>query len=328
VSHGPKLTQPDGRWQSPFSAARIGRKLAPNPGPFGKGEIMRRPLLFALLVGSLLASPALADVTVRYRAIMPAGAPGATRANPPTMTISADGNGQARWEMAAPGTPAEGARQPSVALIAREGVGYFALNGPQAGMQIVGRIDDAFALGAQFAQPILQGPAHAIVTQVMNQHVEIMPVGPETVSGIQGNLYRVILVTGETRSPPLEIVVATDPRLAPIGREFVRMIESVRPTVVAVAGSEPQLYAALRGMAGLGAPLRIGNELRVDSVSTDDVPDSQFALPGPVMSREQLQTMMGAMMGAMGQGHGSGQPAPGAHPPAPATPPGNAANPH
>jgi hypothetical protein len=272
---------------------------------------MRRSPLLAAMIGTFLATPAFADVTVRYRAILPDSAPAATRANPPTLTIAADGAGQAHWEMAAPGTPAEGARQPSVAFIAREGVGYFALNGPQPGMQIVGRVDDAFALGMQFAAPILQGPGRAIVAQVMSQRVEITPVGPETVSGIQGNLYRIVLVNGETRAPPVEMVVATDPRLAPIGREFVRMIESVRPTVVAAAGGEPQLFTALRGMVGLGAPLRIGNEMRIDSVSTDDVPGSQFALPGPVMSREQLQMMMGAMMGAM-QNRGQG-----AHPPAP-----------
>jgi hypothetical protein len=286
---------------------------------------MRRPLLLAALATVMLATPALADVTVRYRATLPAGAPAETRANPPSLTISADDAGQARWEMAAPGAPAAGARQPSVALIARNGVSYFALNGPQAGMQIVGRVDDALAIGMQMAGPILQGPARATVAQVVGQRVEIIPVGPETVSGIQGNLYRIVLVNGETRSPPMEIVVATDPRLAPIGREFVRLIESVRPTLVAVAGSEPQVYAALRGMAGLGAPLRIGAEMRIDSVSTDDIPDSQFALPGPVMGREQLQMMLGAMTGMMGQ-HRPG--APGAHPAQPATPPGNAANPH
>jgi hypothetical protein len=93
-------------------------------------------------------------------------------------------------------------------------------------------------------------------------------------------------------------------------------------------GGEPQAYMALRGLAGLGTPLRIGNQLRVDMVSTDDVPDRQFALPGPVMSREQLQQMMGMMMGMIRQGQGMHPPgAPGAHP-SPSTPPGNAANPH
>src|ERR1700754_3019389 len=105
---------------------------------------MRRPLLLAALIGTFLATPALADVTVRYRAVLPDSAPANVREHPPTMTIAVDGAGQARWEMAAPGTPAEGSRQPSIALITREGVGYFAMNGPQPGMQIVGRIDDAF----------------------------------------------------------------------------------------------------------------------------------------------------------------------------------------
>ena len=287
---------------------------------------MRRSLLLAALLGTFLATPALADVTVRYRAALPATAPANVRENPPTLTLAADGTGQARWEMVAPGTPAAGARQPSVALIAREGIGYFAMNGPQPGMQIVGRIDDAIAIGAQFAAPILQGPARATVSQVMNQRVEITPVGPETVAGVQGNLYRIVIVSGETRTPPVEMVVATDPRLAPIGQEFVRLVESVRPTVVAVARGEPQLYAALVGMFRLGAPLRIGHEMRLDSVSTDDVPDSQFALPGPAMSREQLQAMATMMMGMM-QNRGAGQPAPG-HPAPPATPPGNAASPH
>jgi hypothetical protein len=217
---------------------------------------------------------------------------------------------------------------PSIALIAREGVGYFVMSGPQPNMQIVGRVDDAFAIGAQLAAPVLQGPARATVQSVMSQRVEITPVGPETVSGIQGNLYRIVIVAGETRSPPLEVVVATDPRLAPIGHEFVRMVESVRPTVLAVGGGEPQIYTALRGMAGLGAPLRFGNEFRIESVSTDDVPDERFTLPAPAMSREQLQQILGMMMGMMQQNmRPPGAPAP-TPAPAPATPPADARTPH
>ncbi len=295
---------------------------------------MRRPLLLAALLGVCLATPAMADVTVRYRAVIAQGATASASQNVPGLTIAADGAGQARWDMAAPGTPAPGARQPSVALIAREGVGYFALNGPAPGMQIIGRVDDAFAIGAEFAAPILQGPARETVRQVMSQRAEIIPVGPEIVSGVQGNLYRIVIVSGESRSAPFEMVVATDPRLAPIGREFVRMIESVRPTLVAAGGGEPQLYTALRGMFGLGAPLRIGDMVRIESVSTDDVPDSQFALPGPAMTRAELQAMATMMMGMMGQGMPGMRP-PGAPPAAapptpapPATPPANAANPH
>ena len=217
-------------------------------------------------------------------------------------------------EMTAPGAPAAGARQPAVAFITREGVTYIAASGPQPGMQIVTRMDDALALASQFARPLLQGSARDGLQQVMRQRVEITPVGPEAVAGVQGNLYRVVVVTGETRTPPVEIVVATDPRLAPVGQAFSGLFESMRPTLVTLMGGEPQVYMAVRGLAGLGAPLRIGNQIRVDSVSTDDVPDSRFALPGPVMTREQLQAMMGMMMGMMQQ-HGQNM-----HPPGTATP--------
>lgn len=290
---------------------------------------MRRPLLLAALITTFLATPALADVTVRYRAVLPDSAPANIRQNPPTLLVSADGAGQARMEMLQPGVPVtEGSHPPGVAFITREGVGYIALNGPGPGMQMVARFDDALALITQFARPLLQGSAREGMQQVMQQRIEIVPVGPEIVSGVQGNLYRIVLVMGETRSPPVEIVIATDPRLAPIGREFARFAESMRPTVVSLLGGEPQAYMAFRGLMGLGAPLRVGNEMRIDSVSTDDVPDSQFALPGPVMSREQLQQMAGMMMGMMRQGQGARPPGAPPAPPAPPTPPGNAANPH
>ena len=284
---------------------------------------MRRPLLLAVLVGSLLATPALADVTVRYRAVLPETAPANMREHPPTLTVAADGAGQARMEMLQPGVaaPANGARTPGVAFVTREGVCYMVLNGPGGGMQIVARVDDALALVSQYAAPLLQGSAREGMQMVMRQRVEIVPVGPETVSGVQGNLYRVVLVTGETRSPPVEIVIATDPRLAPVGREFARMAETMRPTVVSLMGGEPQAFMAFRGLMGLGAPLRIGNEMRIDSVSTDDVPDSQFALPGPVMTREQLQQMVTMMMGMMRQGQGPHGPGAPSTPPASPTPP-------
>jgi hypothetical protein len=287
---------------------------------------MRRPLFLAALAGSLLATPALADVTVHYRPVLPNSAPADIRTNPPTMTVATDDAGHARMEMLAPGAP--GTPRPGVAFITREGTRYVALNGPGPGMQMVARQEDVLALVSQFAAPLLRGSAQEGARMAMQQRVEIQPVGPETVSGVQGNLYRVVMIMGETRSPPVEVVVATDPRLAPVSHEFASLAESLRPTVVSLLGGEPQAYMAFRGLMGLGAPLRIGNEVRIDSISMDDVPDSQFALPGPVMSREQLQQMATMMMGMMGRGQGAGAHPPGSPPAPPATPPGNAANPH
>ena len=282
---------------------------------------MRRPLLLAAAVaGSLLASPALADVTVRYRAVLPDSAPANVRENPPTLTVSADGAGQARMEMAAPPGLAgsAGASPPSIAFITRENVVYVAATAPGGAMQMVARMDDVLALISEFAAPLLQGSAREGAQMALQQRVEIHPVGPETVNGVRGNLYRVVLVNGETRSPPFDVVVATDPRLAPVGQEFARFFESARPTLVSLLGGEPQIYMALRGLTGLGAPLRIGSEFRIDSVSIDDVPDTRFALPGPVMSREQLQMMATMMTGMIRQGQSAQTPGMPARPAPPA----------
>ena len=285
---------------------------------------MRRLLVILALIGLGTAAPAWADVTLRYRAGPPQTSspqPGSTPR--PTLTIAADDEGQALIEMAAPSNgsgTAEGASPPSVALITREGVGYLALNGPQAGMQIVARQDDAIALITPMAVGLGAGSAREGVQEVMRQRVEIVAAGTETVAGLPGQLYRIVLITGETRGSPIEIVVSDDPRLAPAGRELLRLTEAFRPLVVAVTGGEPQIYAAIVTMLGRGAPLRISNFFVVDSFDTDDVPDSRFALPGPVMTREQLGQVVGAMMGA-GPPGAQGAPAPATAPPADAAPP-------
>jgi hypothetical protein len=290
---------------------------------------MRRLFAIFALIGLGAAAPAWADVTLRYKPVLPATATAEARAALPTLTLDADDSGQARIEMAAPGGPPAdqaGARAPSVALITREGVGYFALNGPTPGQEIVARQEDALALIAPLARGLASGSAREGLQEMMRQRVEIVPVGAETVAGVRGNLYRIVMISGETRSPPLEIVLSSDPRLAPAGRELVRLVDSLRPTLAAVIGGEPQVYVAVRALLGLGTPLRIANQFALDSFSTDDVPDSRFALPGPALSREQLGLMLGAMMGARRPG-APGEPVVVVPVPRPAPPAGAPPNP-
>jgi hypothetical protein len=289
---------------------------------------MRRLLAIFALIGLGASAPAWADVTLRYRPLLPATASAQARQAAPTLTVAADDAGQARIEMAAPaGRPgaAPGERAPSVALITREGVGYFALNGPQPGQQLVARQEDALALLTPMARGLAAGSGREGVQQMMRQRVEIVPLGAETVAGVRGRLYRIVMVSGETRSPPIEIVLSNDSRLAPAGRELMRLADSLRPVLIAVMEGEPQVYAAMRALLGQGTPLRIANAFALDSISTEDVPNSRFALPGPVLTREQLGQMMGAMMG----GRPPAVVGPQAPPPAPvpAPPPGAPPNP-
>jgi hypothetical protein len=280
---------------------------------------MRKLLAIFAMIGLGAAAPATADVTVRYRAVVPPTAPAQARENPPGLTITTGDDGQGRIEMLAPGGPpgAPGARPPSAALITRAGVTYIALNGPQPGQQIVARLEDALALLTPMASGLAAGSAAGGVQEMMAQRAEIVAGGAETVAGVRGNLHRLVLVNGETRSPPVEIVLSSDARLAPAGRELVRLLDSLRPAVVAVMGGEPPPFASMRALLATGTPLRIGNQLVLDSFSTEDVPDSRFDLPGSVMTREQLQQIMAMMMGGRRPG---GDSPPASAPPA-TTPP-------
>lgn len=287
---------------------------------------MRRLFVIFTLIALGASAPALADITLRYRAVVPQNATPEMRANVPTMTVDADDAGHARIEMAAPagaaGPPggpgaAPGNRAPSVALITREGVGYLALRGPQAGQELVARQEDALALLTPLATGMASGSARTGVQEMMRQRVEVVPVREETVAGLRGQVYTVVVISGETRSPAVEIVVSNDPRLAPAGRELVRLVDSLRGTFTAVMGGEPPVYGAIRTLLGHGTPLRIADVFVLDSFSTDDIPDSRFALPGPVLTREQLGQIMGAMMGGSRPPGGESSPAPGSPPPPP-----------
>lgn len=282
---------------------------------------MRRLLAIIALIGLGASAPAWADVTVRYRAVMPPTAPAQARENAPGLTIMANDEGQSRIEVSGPGGGPPGARPPSVALITRQGVVYVALNGPQPGQQIVARLEDALALLTPMASGLAAGSARSGVQQMMAQRAEVVPGGAETVAGVRGDIYRLVIVSGETRSPPVEIVLSGDARLAPAGRELVRLLDALRPALAAVMGGEPPPFASIRTLFGRGTPLRISDKLVLDSFSNEDLADSRFDLPGPVMTREQLQQIMRAMMGGRPPaGAGTPVPAPGPAPPAGAPP--------
>lgn len=280
--------------------------------------------LFAVLALIALGAPApaLADITLRYRAVYLQDAPPEeARANGPSVTIEADDAGHARIEMIAPPSAAGGLPvTPGFALITREGVGYISSFSSPPGHELVARQEDALALLTPLAAGLASGSARSGVQEMMRQRVEVLPVREETVAGLRGQVYSVVVISGETRSPPIEIVVSNDPRLAPAGRELVRLVDSLRPTFTAVMGGEPPVYGAILTVLGHGTPLRIANAMVVDSFDTNDIPDSRFALPSPAVTREQLGQIMDRMMGGRPPGAG-GRPPPGAPPHAPPPPP-------
>jgi hypothetical protein len=286
---------------------------------------MRKSLVLLAIAAFGLSSAAMADVTARYVISPPTPPPGAQGAPvsstpPATFLFSADDHGQARIEM-------QGGGQ-SPTLIRRDGVGYAVMPSPQG--PLVARQADLIAFGASMMaamragagqNPPAGGPAGHMAAMA-TARLEVAERGSETVAGVRGTIYAVTIIMGERRQGPIEIVLSTDPNLAPVGVEMLRVVDSLREPMIALMGMAPPIFASARELLGRGTPIRVGDTFRLTAVSNDPVPAARFVLPGPVLSAAEMMAQMGA-----------GRP-----PAAAATPPaagnaehdahGNASNPH
>jgi hypothetical protein len=258
---------------------------------------MRKFLVLLAIAAFGLSSAAMADVTARYVISPPArpavgGAPAPASSGPPgTFIFSADDHGQARIE-------AEGGGQSPI-LIRRDGVGYAVMPSPQG--PLVARQADLIAFGASMMaamragggeNPPAGGPAGHMAAMAAAR-LEVVERGSETVAGVRGTVYAVTIVMGERRQGPFEIVLSTDPNLAPVGVEMLRVVDSLREPLAAMMGAAPPIFAAARELLGRGTPIRIGDAFRLAAVNTDPVPAAQFALPGPVLTAQEMMSRIG-----------------------------------
>ena len=192
----------------------------------------------------------------------------------PWIMIITDGHGNARDVFAA--------GHGGMLFMTRDNVGYL----------VVGR-DDRVGLQTDMLSMLAIGGSagranRAMIELLARQQLAIAPGGTERVAGYEGRIYRLTLTGGGVPPHSFEIVISTDPRLAPAGREILRFYDQLRAPVGAVTGAVPQPYEAVRGLLALGTPLRVGPHYRLREVETRSVPASAFALPGPVLTREQL----------------------------------------
>lgn len=234
----------------------------------------------AALLALGLGAPARADVTVRYQGTGSGGM---------ILVVSADEAGAARVVI--------GAGHGGMMMLTRDDVGYVVID--QGSERTVGRQEDMIALAARRHVRSSGEIGREWIQAFAGDGIEIVPTGTERVAGFDGHVYRLTLTHGERRSPPVEIVVSADPRLAPVGRELLRFYDSLRGPLVATAGGEPRPYAAIRALLARGTLLRLGADFRLVEIDLRDVPDSAFAIPGPVLDREQFTAFLtsGPMMG-------------------------------
>jgi hypothetical protein len=244
-----------------------------SPGFSNPEKPMRHcaPIVAMLALG--LAAPATADVTARYAS---AGRQG------PTAVIAVDDEGQVRAEAG----PGSGGGDDRVVLITRAGVGY--LIAADAGGRFVGRQDDILAVIGELMKTSIPAEGRTAILSLAEARFEIREGGTETVAGREGRIYTVAPVAGPEAGPSVEIVVSSDPDLAPVGREMTRLLEAANGVVVPVIGSTPNMVARIREVLARGTAIRVGDVLRLESVSANAIPDSAFELPGRVLSRAEL----------------------------------------
>ena len=67
-----------------------------------------------------------------------------------------------------------------------------------------------------------------------------------------------------------------------------RLFNSAVGLIEIALGTMPPAVTQVQQLLARGTPLRLADAFRLRSVSTDPIPDSAFALPGPVLTRAQL----------------------------------------
>ena len=129
-----------------------------------------------------------------------------------------------------------------IELLTRDGVGYMPLDQDGAGLQ-------EHLLASLIARPA-GAEWRAKVALLRGRQLEIEPAGTERVAGVEGRVYRLRLAEGALRSPDYEVVISTDPRLAPAGRETAAPLR------------QPARAAARRNRHGAAALCRVPRPAR------------------------------------------------------------------
>jgi hypothetical protein len=219
---------------------------------------MRFPwtIAFAALV---LAGPAQADITARYR----------QSTGEPDMIVQVNDLGESRMNVT------------EAAYVTTGGVAYVLVTDDRGGYVVrhadfMSLLDELVRATSPAGPPTGTGP------------VRIEEGGTETVGGVSGRVFR--LSDPRNPSDAFELVIATDPALAPLGRA---MAAPLVPVFATMQGGAPGIAEAMTQVLGRGALLRFGHVFRLASIESGPIPASAFVLPSTPISREALAERLG-----------------------------------
>jgi hypothetical protein len=118
--------------------------------------------------------------------------------------------------------------------------------------------------------------------------------GTQNVGGRAGTLYWLDPLPLGRDALRSEIVISTDPALLRFASLFRQVFEQQGHLVEAAlgAGENADYIRALNDLLSRGLLLEQKNLYRLENLSTEAVPMARFALPGPVLTRDQWWALM------------------------------------
>lgn len=224
---------------------------------------MRISSIIAVLA-LLVATPAAADITARYAV---------SQGRMPAFIVQVNDRGDSRISSGN-----------QMAVLTLGGVTYI-LMADLAGTFAV-RQEDMMAAFADMV-PVAARTAPA------SGDYRIVETGRETVGGRSGVV--LALRSGEEEEPVsgFDFVVNADADLAPVGRALARQFSASADGLGAMLGNVPAFAANSAAIMSRGTVIRVGRLLHLESIDTGPVPETQFALPGPLLTRAQFAARMG-----------------------------------
>jgi hypothetical protein len=222
------------------------------------------PAIFLLA----FAAPAQADVTLRYAA---------DGQNMNSLVVEADDHGNVRAEANA-----------SLVFLIRGGETYLVRETPTG--PAVARLADALAIATESHAH----PTGGIALHVRRQRFTVVPHGQERVGEWNGAAYRLETVPPATGGSARVMVVSTDPALAPLAliMEEVMMVETRLFQAALGVAPDPEEDRQMHELLGRGLILRSSDYVHLDRLTRDPVPAERLALPGPILSRDQLRALL------------------------------------
>lgn len=221
---------------------------------------------------ALLPAPALADITARY----------VVGTEKHALLVEVDDGGNARIGV-----------DGKFGVIHRDGIDYMFMVAPTGETRVTELAELAATVTAR-----MQGAAKPSIRGAASTRSVLTPNGTAIVAGRAGTAWSVgpgpAPRTDPTKPPrSVDVVVSSDPPLAPIGNVFRRMRATLAPLFGLMFPESKAFGESMTALLANGTPLRIEPLVELQSADTAEIDPKRFELPAPVLSATEFLRLTG-----------------------------------